>query len=311
MRTPWLLGVTVAGLVVAGTGVGRGQDAPEAGEAKPAEAVDLRPKYEKGQVLRYEFHQTNEATVTVQEQPGESTNALTIGFTWTVDEVKEGGGAAVTQVVDYVRAELKNAMQSVVYDSRGDKAEGPGAEGLKELYAKVIGASYGLELDGRGEIVSVKVPSGVTEAVQGTPLGAAADGGSFFSEAGVKNLLGQVMPARPEGPVAPGATWTRTLDLPAGPIRMGLVVAYTLASATSEGAEVEARIETRIDPAPESPLKVEAKSQSGSAAFRLGKGGILAESTLKQGFELAISVGEQKVEQKVALDARLTTRPAP
>jgi hypothetical protein len=270
--------------------------------AQDADKPDLGWKLAAGQTLRYRFHQVSDLKLTAEGQSDSRLNDLTIDLTWKVESVAEDGRATITQTLDRVKTEVKAGGQSIVYDSAEKKAEGPGAETLSQLYGAAIGAPYTLTLGRDGRIADAKVPEAVTKAIQGSPYQGQADGGSVFSADGLKRMLAQATPELPAGPRPVGATWDEGLDVPSGPLQIGLETQYKLAGVEGDEAAIAAAIQIDVRARPGAPIKVTVNSQSGEGEYRFNlRDGRLARSTVKQSFDTSFEAGGRTIGQVVAI----------
>lgn len=280
-------------LVLAASTVARAQDQP-----KPV----LRWTFEPGQTLRYTFHQVTDMQITSGGQQVDRLNDLKIDLTWKVEAVAEDGTATISQTVDKVHAEVTAGDQSILYDSAENKAEGPGVSSLSDLYGSALGEPYTLKLSANGDVLEVKVPDRVTEALKGSPFQAIADGGSVFSPDGVKRMLAQAMPRLNGEATAVGTTWDTSLEVPSGPLLMKLSHQYKLTEVEDAAATITSSIGTSVEARPGAPLKVTLKSQSGEGSYRFGlQPGHLVRTTLKQAFEMEFKVGEQTTSQEITI----------
>ena len=191
------------------------------------------------------------------------------------------------------------------YDSKDKKtAEAPANQIWAKAYDAVLGKPYAIKLSPRGEVVEVKLPDGASAALADSPLAAGADAGSFFSEAGVKNFLAQLLPKLPQDSVDKGAKWDSELTLPSGPVKLLFKTKYTLSDA-SPVATIDATLDTIVTAAPEAKVTVKVTKQAGSAKFLFdAPAGRLDSSTIKLSAEMTLSDGT--VDVATMTDATLT-----
>jgi hypothetical protein len=180
----------------------------------------------------------------------------------------------------------------LTYDSQDRKtAEAPANQFWVKAYEAVLGKPYIIKLSPRGEIIEAKLPEGASNALAGSPLSdpSVADSGGFFSEAGVKNLLAQILPPLPKDPIDRGATWDSELALPAGPLRLVFRTRYTLVG-PGPVAKIEAARDTAVSVSPDFKVTVKTVKQSGTAGFAFNTAaGRLDSSTVKQSAEMTLS----------------------
>ncbi len=271
----------------------------------------LRWKLKAGDTLRYEFRQTCGIKVKLGEGRGsDDSSELTIDLTWKVKHVAPDGTAGIALVVDRVRSEARTGSQKIHYDSKDQDAGDPAARALKLVYGAAVGAESTLKVDARGRVVEAEVPGKVSEALRGSPFLTTADGGSVLSGPGLKNLFAQLFPILPEKAVGKGAAWSSALEVPTPPMRISLTYRDELAALDDSAARVDATINTAIRPDPDSPLKVDVKTQSGTRSVTIDtKTGRVTQSSVKQSMELKLVFLNREVGQVITLDERLRLIP--
>lgn len=267
----------------------------------------LRWAFKAGEVIRYEFLQTNEVKVTVDGKENPSKTDLKIAMTWNVKAVSPEGDAEITLVVDRVQAEIETGGSKILYNSADDKSTDPAAQPLRAVYGAAVGTGYGLKVDPRGRIVEAKVPEKVSNAVRGSPFVSVADGGSVLSEEGLKNLFAQVVPSLPDRPVKPGESWQSELKLPTAPLAMTLTFRYKLDALDAASASIKASVASVLMPEPGTPFTVAVKDQSGSATYTFDrKAGKLGASEIKQAIHLTLVFMNREIAQSISVSERMT-----
>lgn len=264
-----------------------------------------------GESLRYEFHQSNEITIKAGGQETASTTDLTFGLTWKVKAVSPAGKTEIVMLVNNVRAEIRSGASKFVYDSRKEKpTEDAAAKPLEQVYTPAVGAEYSLTIDARGRITKAKVPEAVTTALRSSPFMAVADGGSIFTEDGLKNMLGQVLPLLPEREVRKGDTWRSQLTLPTSPLVTTLDIAYRLDSLEPGSASIVATLDSKVAAEPGTPFTVSVKGQSGTASFAIDRNaGRLKSSQINQKIVLGLLYMNRELEQSIKITEQFTLVP--
>jgi hypothetical protein len=183
--------------------------------ATGAPAEELRYKFEQGQKLKFSLAQDMSLAFSGEGVPDQTMNLEQVSeMLWTVLEVKEDGTARIEQTIERIKMSVA-APPSVEfqYDSAsGEEPSGATAGKVMPLLTALVGAEFEMTMSPRGEILEVKVPERVTEALQKSA--GAAELGEMFTEAGFKKLVQQASPAFPEGDVAPGREWSHVFELP-------------------------------------------------------------------------------------------------
>lgn len=271
----------------------------------------LKWRFTRGDRLSYEFIQTTLTKQSTETQNFHVQSLLKLGWTWTIQSVAEKGNeATVEMVIDYVRAESSMDDKTVmVYDSEKKIVEGAGAEGVSELYGKLIGQPVHFTLASDGSTRDANFPKQVAEAVKASPFESIADGGSVLSERGLVILIAQLLPRLPEDAVGTNQPWNAELSFRSGPLQMRLQNRYTLESFQQSVAKILARIKTDIQAADGVPAQVKLKSESGSGAYEFDtKLGRLIKSELDQSFNITLVVQEREIDIGMDLSVRFAAR---
>jgi hypothetical protein len=271
--------------------------------ARGAETLKWAPK--PGETLRYALSQTFDVKVKAQGQELSNKAELDVELTWKVASVAPDGAVELTQTLDRARTKLTSPGLMLVYDSQDKKtAEAPANQVWARSYEAILGKPFTIKLSPQGEVLDVKLPEGATAALAGSPLLEAADAGSFFSAAGVKNILAQLLPKLPKEPVDKGKTWDADVSVPSGPLKVVFKVKYTLAE-VAPMALIDATLDTSVTPAPDAKVTVKITKQSGTARFAFDQGaGHLDSATIRQSAETTLNDGNADLAQTT--DATLT-----
>jgi hypothetical protein len=267
--------------------------APRAGAA---ETLKWAPK--AGETLKYALSQVFDVKVAAQGQESSNKAELDVDLTWKVDSVGPDGTIALTQTLDRARTKITAPGLALNYDSQDKKtAEAPANQVWARAYEAILGKPYAIKLSPQGEVVDVKLPEGAANALADSPLAAGADAGSFFSPAGVKNILAQILPKLPKDPVDKGATWDSELTLPSGPLKIDFKTKYTL-SETAPDALIDATVSSTVTPAPEAKITVKITRQEGKAKYAFDpRAGHLDSATITQSAEMSLNDGNADLAQ--------------
>jgi hypothetical protein len=281
-------------------------------EKPKGQARRLAWAFRAGESLRYQFDQKNVIRTRSGGQETVSTNELTFVLDWDVKAVAADGSAEVAMKVGRVRVNVSTGGMEIRFDSRDARPGGTSTprSPLAAVYSAAVGRVYHLKLDARGRVTEARVPAAVTEAVQGSPFGAIADGGSLLSERGVKNLFAQVFPALPDRAVAKGETWRRLVEVPTSPLGLTLTFRDTVADLGTSSAHIEATIETALKPEAGLPFRVDMVDQSGIATYALDTAaGRITASTIRQEVDLVVVQDGRETGQSVLLELRTRLLP--
>lgn len=290
----------IAALVLMGIG----------GSARAADESTLRWKFQKGDVLKYEFKQKNDLNLKAAGQELKNVSELTFNVRWEVKSVADDGAAKVTMKVERVRAHVKNGQQTIDFDSNAKGDAEPAAAAISTAYREVVGPDYLLTVDSKGKVVEAKVPDAVKESLKGSPFQAIADGGSVLSDSGVKNMFLQVIPVFPDKPVAQGGKWVTLMELPTGPLTVKLKETYTLAKSGPDGATIEATLSTKMEPVAGVPLTVEMKKETGDATFTFdAKAGRITKSVVHQTMDVSLKGSNGELDQNIVIEVSFAIVP--
>jgi hypothetical protein len=267
-----------------------------------AAAATLRWKFKAGDSLRYQLVQTQSMTTRVKEpapQEFKQGFTLTIDQVWTVRSVDASGVASMAHTIERIRTTADLPVGKLTYDSKEAKDTG-GPAG--PLFRMLVGVEFTFKMNGRGEITDVKLPENVLATLRGDQEPAGAQG--QFSEAGLKNMISQMGLLLPEGPVEPGATWSRKLAIPAGPDGQtrGTEQVYTYRGPEAGGGgQVEAiDLTIKYDPLkPDPSLPVTIKTQESRGRFAFDNAaGRIETSTVTEKVELSGTIMGKEIGQE-------------
>jgi hypothetical protein len=267
-----------------------------------AAATTLRWKFKAGDSLRYQLVQTQSMTTRVKDpapQEFKQGFALTIDQVWTVRSVDASGVASIAHTIERIRTTAELPVGKLTYDSKEAKDGGSPAG---PLFRMLVGVEFTFKMDGRGEITDVKLPEKLLATLRGDQQPAGAQG--QFSEAGLKNMISQMSLLLPEGPVEPGATWSRKLAIPAGPDGQtrGTEHLYTYRGPRAGGAGGIEGIDLTIKydplkPDPSVPVTIKTQESRGQFAFDNAAGRI-ETSTITEKVELSGTIMGREIGQE-------------
>lgn len=283
--------------------------------ATVGDPVTLRWGLEPGRVLHYVMVQ--ESSHVWRPDGGRAARVerrQQVDFRWIVVKVDDSI-ADMTLIVDRIRLRLdcEGSPPAFEFDTASDPArkQGPFAERLAALLHGLAGAKIDFRMDARGEILDVKIPEPARSLIHQAGQTAAA---AAISEEGVRNLIVQAHPLLPEGPVEPGATWSRQATA-AMPMLGALVLdkTYTYRGPQADRpARHEVVVDTRITlrPTPEALMEAKILKQSGSGRFSFDADrGVVASYHLEDDLTMAFSAQGQRIEQVIASRIEVTLVP--
>jgi hypothetical protein len=223
---------------------------------------------------------------------------LTIDQVWTIKSVDATGVATMTQTIDRIRTTAELPMGKATFDSKEPKDSG-GPAG--PLFKMLVGAEFTFKMDGKGQISDVKLPEKMLAALRGDQVPAGAQG--QFSEAGLKNMISQMGLLLPDGPVEPGATWSRKASIPSGADGQtrGVEQSFTYRGPETVGGGKREAIDLTIKfepvkPDPEVPVTIKSQESRGRFVFD-GEAGRIETSTVTEKVDLEGSIMGKEISQ--------------
>jgi len=275
--------------------------------AEAGAQTTLRWKLKPGDVTKYQFSQKNKITTTVNGMDLKTDSELTLDLTWTVKSASSDK-IEVSQKLDRAQAKGTGPQGAFAYDSQAKEPPAdPVGQVVGGLYNAVVGSEATLVFNDRGELASVAMPKEVLDKIPNSIPQTVRDSGSVFSEAGLKNLLLQVLPRLPKDPVKTGSKWDEKLELPMPPIgTLVLNSKYTYKDAGASDSAIS--IEVKNDPGGQ--IGIEVKSQKGEGGFTFNTGAGQVEKTrLLLDLGLTIKAKDQEIPQTIVIDATLSKLP--
>jgi Family of unknown function (DUF6263) len=135
----------------------------------------------------------------------------TCALTWKVKSIKADGSAEITETVDRIRIKVGDNGGGFELDS--SQAPNPahaGAVTLHEAIDAMVGTPIDVVMSPRGELISVKLPYHIRNAMMGA-LPFSHQVGVALSEPGLKRIVEMSsMLILPDKPVSAGSIWAHT-----------------------------------------------------------------------------------------------------
>ncbi|TVQ63555.1 MAG: hypothetical protein EA378_01315 [Phycisphaerales bacterium] len=209
--------------------------------ASAGETVDLRPRFQVGQPVRFELtlrtrtHAPRELQELGMAMPS---TELRMTLTMTPTEAGEpGDGAAVRLTIDELQYQT-DTPEPVSFDSRqrrGSPPNDPGANPLHAAFAGFMQNPMTVRIDGRGNVTGV-------DAAAPSGLGAGGDPAGAIGGA-VRQLFGPIITSAPQSGVARvGERWTTRTSMPGLAVGAGeLTTTHHLVSAQRDRANIDVR----------------------------------------------------------------------
>jgi len=275
--------------------------------------VKLRWKFRKDKPYHYVLTQGMEMSMKLPNNNINTKMSQVSEMTWKVNAVKPDGSAELTQILDRMQIKVEGPTGKFEVDSnqKADAAQaGPLGAMLNKMMEGLVGTPIDLVMSARGEVISVKVPDKVMEAMKTAgPQGQAFAGA--FSEKGMKQLIEQSSMLLPEKAVSPGTTWVqkRTLET-AGLGNMEVDTTYTdkgEAPGTPDLRTIDGTVTMQFHQPENAQVSVRVTSQDNAAKFFFNtSSGHLSRSEMKQKMQMEISTQGQSFIQDLTQTVSMT-----
>lgn len=185
--------------------------------AWPADAVELRWRLTKGQVLNYLFKHREVRSVAVADQKFVTTTDSEYELQWTVKEVDEKGIASIEQKLTALRVRGNGKDWDFQYDSsRANTSEEEYKKKLIHFYDQLRFTTYRLKLKSDGTVAEVlgfdKLQGELGEGLRVNGLSVLEFEGLNLRDDTFAWYLQQVLGTLPRAAVAPGATWNQPVQ---------------------------------------------------------------------------------------------------
>lgn len=272
--------IVAAMLVIVGA---IGFDAQAQGAA--SRTIDLRPKFEKGQEIRYEMRTESTSSYSAGAQgglelDGKSGIQQQLDLLLKVIESDPETGSKLELIVERVAARIDNDGQITSFDSaKPTRGTSTGdTEGPIDAFKKMVGSSVLIEIDPNGTITSLSAPTSLPGANSFSALTNAGVGNLMSIQGGIGLPFGELVSmGHPTGLVKPREEWTN--KDPLGGLGMTMVTTHRMRSASGNNARVEfsGKIErpsesTRTGSADAIEKGIEAFEFEGDYDWDVGKG---------------------------------------
>ncbi|MCD6051869.1 MAG: hypothetical protein K0Q55_3278 [Verrucomicrobia bacterium] len=277
---------------------------------KPKEPpVDLKPKWEIGKRYLMREETTQEATMTLPNQPApvKSGNAVKRDFALTILSQRPEGGQVME--AEFLASKIETRMADKVmasFDSASDpKTDRTNA--LAKLNRKIAGNKFRYVTDAAGNIERLEgVSNLVANVTKGLDKNSAALLKAQFSEEQLKKL-GLLPEGLPAQPVAPGDSWTNNFDMPISGATAKFNVQSTLSGYEERNSRRSAIIKNtgtaqiNLGNTPAAAtMQFENVKLEGEAVYDVEKGQYTS-STTTMTMDIKVKSGAQEVTQPVVI----------
>ena len=271
-----------------------------------SDVVGLEPlvwKFTVGETQNYRLVQKMEMTMnqgSASDVP--TTIEQVLDMNWKVETVQENGNALLTEQFRRLQMDWNTPGQEgkIHYDTASkDEPQGYAAMLAPKLQT-LIASKFQVTVTPRGQIVEVKFPAALREAMDGAHGSAIL--GDLASKEGLQNLVQQSFFPLPEADhLAPGFQWTESFaaeNPTVGKLTTETTYRYE-GPREKDGLEVFVpTVVVRFDGGADSTIQVAAQKSSGEILFDRSAGR-LESSHVRQQIDLVITEDKQKVDEKL------------
>ncbi|MGE3821785.1 MAG: hypothetical protein AB7I30_20420 [Isosphaeraceae bacterium] len=273
-------------------------------------STTLRWKFRKGETFRYELRRKSTIQSRDASKPLTVVNEVAVTLLWTVESVGEDGSAVLRQTIEAARAAIEAGNLNLRFDSKKGSDQEASPNALATLYRAAQAHDGELTIDSRGRILAIVIPDEVTRSLRGSPFQATADGGSVFTERGMRSLLGPHLPLLPEAAVSQRSRWEEPLALPMGLIDLIHRSRLTVKSVESATATLDVVVSHEVTAAKGALLKATLDEGSGSGTIRFDvEAGRLRSSSQTQKLAITLGIDRSTIPQSVLIESSMTLVP--
>ncbi len=274
--------------------------------------VELRWKFRKDKPYHYVLVQKMEMSMKLPNNNISTKMSQVSEVTWTIKAVKPDGSAEMVQTLDRMQVKVEGPGGTFDVDSKNktDAAKAGPAAPLAKMMEGLVGAPMDVVMSARGEVISVKIPDKVLEALKTVGPGGQAFAGAF-SEKGMKQLIEQSAMVLPEKAVSPGTTWIAKRSVETGGLGdMEINTTYTDKGETRgkpDLREIDGDVKMQFRQAENAQVSMRVTSQDNAAKFLFNTtSGHLSSSEMKQVMKMEISTQGQSFTQDLSQTVSMT-----
>jgi len=188
-----------------------------------AQAVELRYKWVKGDVLDYRMtlHTTSDVSGVPGRADTNTEQTVTQRIALSVDGVAPNGVASVHETVTEIRSELSGPSGKIVVDTAkpSETSKDPVAEAMAKMLTAVVGQPINIVFAPDGTVRSLEGGSRLLDRIvdagnanRETAMASQALT-SLYSDEALRSMLEQSFPKLPAQSLKPGDTWTGQIAL--------------------------------------------------------------------------------------------------
>ena len=272
-------------------------------------AKTFRWKFQRGQVFKLTMTQSTTQTLTVAGKEVEIPTTVGSELTWRVDDFNAKDQTVnVTQTIDrmQISMEMPN-MGKVEFDSDSKEEPVGLAKSFSGTLRPLIGAKMVMTMNDRGKVIDVKVPEEALAGFKGNPLAK-----QMMTPESLRQMITQGSIVLPEGAISKGHKWSSKATMKTAVGNMDIKSNFNYEGEVRRGnrelskflIDMDIQFEKADGPLA-AVINVVEQDNRGTIYFDAAEGRMV-NSSLDQKMTLQITVGNQKIDQKLKTQVKLT-----
>lgn len=267
---------------------------------------EIRWSFKPGDKYEVVISQTSTIKTTVNRTKVDVALNLGSEMNWEVVSVKENGNAVIKQSFSRMRVKVtKTAKPTITYDTAEDKEPEDNAQYFAEVYDKLVGIPFHVEMTARGEIVEVVLDKKDMETIREIPESMEAR--RLFEKQGLMKLVNSGGFVLPEKELEKGAQWPvkKQQKMTFGTADYESIFTYQGTSADDGVADFSLEATAKLKDQPKNPLEkplvLKNQKQTGTIKFDT-RNGYLKSIQVKQEMETEKPFREMKIETESVVE---------
>lgn len=275
-------------------------------------ADEIRWKFAAGDQYAVIVTQSNTLKSVVNRKKVDVQIDLGIEMKWTVESVLNNGNAMIEQSFTRMNVKVaKTAKPDIVYDTASKNPPEKSAEHFAEVYNKLVGIQFKVEISPRGEIIGVVLDKKDIETIRAIPESMEAR--KLFEKRGLMQILNSGGFVLPEESIEKDFKWPvrKEQKMTFGTAQFESVFTYAGIMPESSIARFTFEAVTKLTDQPENPaekpLSLKSQKQSGEIQFET-LGGYLKSIQVKQEMKTEKPFREMTIETTSTLESKLVVQ---
>lgn len=273
-------------------------------------ADEIRWQFQKGEKYRISVSQKTAMQSRVNRTKVDVQLDLDTEMDWEILSVMANGHAVIEQSFSRMAVKVvKTAKSTIVYDTASKEPPAKNARYFSEVYDKLVGIKFKVEMTDRGEIKDVVLQKKDMETIRGIPESMEAR--KLFEKRGLMEILNSGGFVLPEKSIVKGFQWPvkKQQKMTFGTAHFESIFTYEGTSEPTGIARFLLAASAKLQDQPENPsekrLVLKSQQQTGSIAFDTNHGHL---QSIKVNQEMATEkpFREMTIETTSSLESQLT-----